>query len=229
VDGQRVQYITAELESGVALGDAVARIREQLRDLSLPAGFTVVFGGAWEEQQESQRDFTIALVLALVLVYMVMAGQFERFLDPLVVMFSVPVALIGIVPTLLLTGTTLNVQSIMGVVMLVGIVVNNAIVLVDYINLKRREDGLTPLDAAIEAGRTRLRPILMTTSTTVLGLLPLALGWGEGAGLQAALARVVVGGLVASTFVTLFLIPALYITATERTGALRQRWRAVSA
>jgi HAE1 family hydrophobic/amphiphilic exporter-1 len=115
-----------------------------------------------------------------------------------------------------LTGTTLNMQSVMGIVMLVGIVVNNAIVLVDYLNLKRREDGLSVEAAAIEAGRTRLRPILMTTSTTVLGLLPLALGWGEGAGLQAALARVVVGGLPASTVVTLFLIPALYVTATDR-------------
>jgi HAE1 family hydrophobic/amphiphilic exporter-1 len=221
VDGQRVQYITAELESGVALGDAVERIREQLRDLQLPGGFTIVFGGAWEEQQQSSRDFLIAILLALGLVYMVMAGQFERFLDPLVVMFSVPVAIIGIVPTLILTGTTLNVQSIMGVVMLVGIVVNNAIVLVDYINLKRREEGLELREAAIEAGRTRLRPILMTTLTTVLGLLPLALGWGEGAGLQAALARVVVGGLLASTLVTLFLIPTLYITATERTARVR--------
>jgi len=229
VDGQRVQYITAELESGVALGDAVGRIQEQLRDLQLPAGFTIVFGGAWEEQQQSQRDFAIAILLALALVYMVMAGQFERFLDPLVVMFSVPVAIIGIVPTLILTGTTLNVQSIMGVVMLVGIVVNNAIVLVDYINLKRREDGLALRDAVIEAGRTRLRPILMTTSTTVLGLLPLALGLGEGAGLQAALARVVVGGLLASTVVTLFLIPALYITATERSAQLIGRLRAARA
>jgi HAE1 family hydrophobic/amphiphilic exporter-1 len=180
-----------------------------------------VFGGAWEEQQQASRDFLIAILLALGLVYMVMAGQFERFLDPLVVMFSVPVAIIGIVPTLILTGTTLNVQSIMGVVMLVGIVVNNAIVLVDYINLKRREEGFELREAAIEAGRTRLRPILMTTLTTVLGLLPLALGWGEGAGLQAALARVVVGGLLASTLVTLFLIPTLYITATEQTARVR--------
>jgi HAE1 family hydrophobic/amphiphilic exporter-1 len=135
------------------------------------------------------------------------------------------VAVIGIVPTLLLTGTTLNVQSIMGIVMLVGIVVNNAIVLVDYINLKRRNDGMTVHDAAIEAGRTRLRPILMTTSTTVLGLLPLALGLGEGAGLQAALARVVIGGLLASTLVTLFLIPALYVTATDRTARGLRRLR----
>ena len=223
VDGQRVQYITAELESGVALGDAVARIRERLADLQLPSDFSIVFGGAWEEQQRSRRDFAIAITLALVLVYMVMAGQFERFLDPLVVMFSVPVALIGVVPTLLLTGTTLNVQSVMGMVMLVGIVVNNAIVLVDYINLKRREDGMELYEAAGEAARTRLRPILMTTLTTVLGLLPLALGWGEGGGLQAALARVVIGGLTASTFVTLFLIPTLYVTATERTAQLRTR------
>jgi HAE1 family hydrophobic/amphiphilic exporter-1 len=222
IDGQRVVYITANLESGVALGDAVERIRAELRGLPMPPGFSVVFGGAYREQQQAQRDFVIAIVLALALVYMVMAGQFERFLDPLVVMFSVPAALVGVVPMLLLTGTTLNVQSVMGMVMLIGIVVNNAIVLVDYLNLKRREDGLSPLDAALEAGRTRLRPILMTTSTTVLGLLPLALGWGEGAGLQAPLARVVVGGLLASTGVTLFLIPLLYVSATAWSEAVQR-------
>jgi HAE1 family hydrophobic/amphiphilic exporter-1 len=222
IDGQRVQYITADLEGGLALGEAMARIRERVRGLRLPEGFSIDFGGAYREQQASQRDFLITIALALALVYMVMAGQFERFLDPLVVMFSIPVALVGVVPTLLLTGTTLNVQSVMGLVMLVGIVVNNAIVLVDYVNLKRRRDGLEVEAAAIEAARTRLRPILMTTATTVLGLLPLALGLGQGAGLQAALARVVIGGLVASTIVTLFLIPTLYVSATgwvERAGA----------
>ena len=129
------------------------------------------------------------------------------------VMFSVPVALVGVVPTMLLTSTTLNVQSVMGIVMLVGIVVNNAIVLVDYINLTRREEGLGLREAAASAARTRLRPILITTTKTVLALMPLAIGWGEGAGLQAALARVVVGGLLASTMVTLFLIPTLYVSA----------------
>jgi HAE1 family hydrophobic/amphiphilic exporter-1 len=183
--------------------------------MPVPDGFSVVFGGAYQEQQESQRDFLIAILMALALVYMVMAGQFERFLDPLVVMASVPLALIGVVPTLLLTGTTLNVQSIMGLVMLIGIVVNNAIVLVDYINLKRREDGLPVREAVMVAARLRLRPILMTTLTTVLGLLPLALGWGVGANLQAALARVVIGGLTASTLITLVLIPAVYISADE--------------
>ena len=227
INGQRVLYITADLEEGVALGEAVAGIRERLATLQLPAGFSIVFGGAWEEQQRAQRDFIIAILLALAMIYMVMAGQFERFLDPLVVMFSVPVALIGVIPTMLLTGTTLNMQSVMGIVMLVGIVVNNAIVLVDYLNLKRREDGLDVVAAAIEAGRTRLRPILMTTATTVLGLLPLAVGWGEGADLQAALARVVIGGLLASTLVTLFLIPSLYVTATHRSARARDalsRW-----
>ncbi len=215
VDGQRVTYITANLESGVPLGDGIARVREELASLQLPDGFSIVYGGAWKEQQEARRDFLIAVIMALALVYMVMAGQFERFLDPLIVMFSVPVALVGVVPTLLLTGTTLNVQSIMGMVMLIGIVVNNAIVLVDYLNLKRREEGLPIREAAIEASRLRLRPILMTTLTTVLGLLPLALGLGVGANLQAALARVVIGGLVASTLITLVLIPTVYLGANQ--------------
>ncbi|MGB5304588.1 MAG: efflux RND transporter permease subunit, partial [Gemmatimonadota bacterium] len=213
VNGQRVTYITANLESGVALGDAVENVRTELASFQLPDGFSIVYGGAYREQQEARRDFIIAILMALALVYMVMAGQFERFLDPLIVMFSVPLALVGVVPTLLITGTTLNVQSIMGLVMLIGIVVNNAIVLVDYLNLKRREEGLPIREAAIEAARLRLRPILMTTLTTVLGLLPLAIGIGVGANLQAALARVVIGGLLASTVITLVLIPTLYLSA----------------
>jgi HAE1 family hydrophobic/amphiphilic exporter-1 len=233
VDGQRVAYITANLDSDVALGDGVQRIREALSDISLPEGFTVVYGGAWEEQQQSRRDFTLAILMALALVYMVMAGQFERFLDPLIVMATVPVALVGVIPTMLLTGTTLNMQSIMGMVMLVGIVVNNAIVLVDYLNLLRRERGMPIREAAVEAARLRLRPILMTTLTTTLGLFPLALGWGAGANMQAALARVVIGGLLASTLITLVLIPTLYISANERAetarAALAERVRRLRA
>jgi HAE1 family hydrophobic/amphiphilic exporter-1 len=164
--------------------------------------------------------------MALVLVYMLMAAQFERFLDPMIVMLAVPMALIGVVPTLLLTGTTMNLQSLMGLVMLIGIVVNNAIVLVDAVNLLRREHGLSILDAVLEAGRLRLRPILMTTLTTVLGLLPLALGIGVGAEIQAALARVVIGGLLASTLVTLVLIPVTYVHLTALvTGKALGRWR----
>ena len=227
VDGQRVTYVTAGLEEDVTLGDAVEQIRAGLRDLRLPEGYSLLYGGEFQEQQEAQRDFTIAILMALALVYMLMAGQFERFLDPLIVMLSVPMALIGVVPVLLLTGTTLNIQSIMGLVMLIGIVVNNAIVLVDAVNLLRRERQMGAADAVIEAGRLRLRPILMTTTTTVLGLLPLALGIGAGAEIQAPLARVVVGGLVASTLVTLVLIPVAYTSATAMVTRFKsRRWRA---
>ncbi|MEO1021901.1 MAG: efflux RND transporter permease subunit [Bacteroidota bacterium] len=213
VNGQRSLTISANLESGVALGEAVEDIRANLLDFPLPAGFSIVYSGEYEEQEKAARDFQISIIMALVLIYMVMAGQFERFFDPLVVMFSVPLAIIGVVPTLLLTGTTLNIQSIMGIIMLIGIVVNNAIVLVDYINILRREQGMELVTAVIEAGRLRLRPILMTTLTTVLGLLPLSFGIGPGAEIQASLARVVIGGLTASTLITLVFIPVVYVSA----------------
>jgi HAE1 family hydrophobic/amphiphilic exporter-1 len=226
VDSQRVTYVTANLEGGTTLGDAVTRIRRELDDLSLPDDFSLLFGGEYLEQQRARRDFTIAIIMALGLVYMVMAAQFERFLDPLIVMLSVPMALIGVVPTLLVTGTTLNIQSVMGLVMLIGIVVNNAIVLVDAINLLRRERSMSAADAVVEAGRLRLRPILMTTLTTILGLLPLALGIGPGAEIQASLARVVIGGLLASTLVTLLLIPVAYSATAELVAhAKAGRWR----
>lgn len=228
VDGQRVTYVTANLESGVALGDAVEAVRAALDDLRLPTGFSILYGGQYEEQLAARRDFTISILMALALVYMLMAAQFERFLDPLIVMLAVPMALVGVVPTLLLTGTTLNIQSVMGLVMLIGIVVNNAIVLVDTINLLRRDRRMGAVDAVLEACRLRLRPILMTTATTVLGLVPLAIGLGVGGEIQAALARVVIGGLLASTLITLLLIPVTYTTITTWTTKIkanRRRWR----
>jgi len=223
INGQRVTYISATLNSDAVLGEVVERARAELSTLSLPEGFSIAFGGEYREQQKAQRDFIIAIIMALVLIYMVMAGQFERFLDPLVVMFSVPLVLIGVLPTLVFTGTTVNIQSVMGLVMLIGIVVNNAIVLVDYINLLRREHDMALKAAVAEAGRLRLRPILMTTLTTVLGLVPLALGIGAGAEIQAALARVVIGGLLASTLVTLVLIPAAYVSLEYAARALREK------
>lgn len=222
VDGQRFTTVTANLAKGRPLGEAVEAIRERVSDIPMPPGFSLYFGGEVEEQQKAAADFRLSLIIALALVYMVMAGQFERFLDPLIVLCAVPLAVIGVVPTMLLTGTTLNMQSLMGVIMLIGIVVNNAIVLVDYINLLRREEGLDPFEAVTRACARRLRPILMTTLTTVLGLLPLALGIGAGAEIQAALARVVLGGLVASTAVTLVFIPALYLSC----HGLLARWHA---
>ena len=223
IDGQRVSYITANLEDGVALGEAVAQIRQAIADLRIPDGFSVYFGGEYEEQRQAQRDFLLAILTAIALIYMVMAAQFERFVDPLIVMAAVPTAAVGVVPAMLLTGTTFNLQSLMGVVMLTGIAVNSAIVLVDYINLLRREEGMPVRTAVIEAGRLRLRPILLTTTTAVLGLLPLSFAIGAGAELQAALARVVIGGLIASTLITLVLIPVIYVMVADLSARRAER------
>jgi HAE1 family hydrophobic/amphiphilic exporter-1 len=213
IRGQRVTYINASLERGVALGDAMLRIQQELATMNFPEGFSVVMGGQYEEQLRAQQDFIMAITMAIVLVYMVMAAQFERFLDPLVVMFSVPLAFIGVVPTLLITNTSMNMQSMMGVMMLVGLVTKNAILLVDFVNVLRREEGLDMREAVIQAGKLRLAPIFMTTATAVLGLLPLAFGIGAGAEMQASLARVVVGGLTSSTLITLVFIPVVYVAA----------------
>ena len=223
VNSQRVSYISANLESGVALGSAVEKIQAKLSDMQLPDGFSIVYSGEYEEQQKAAADFRLSIIMALILIYMVMAAQFERFFDPLVVMFSVPLAVIGVVPTMLLTGTTINMQSMMGIVMLIGIVVNNAIVLIDYINLMRREHNMNVREAVIHSGKLRLRPILMTTLTTVLGLLPLSFGIGSGAEIQASLARVVIGGLTASTLVTLVFIPVVYVSAETLMSRIRSK------
>ncbi|HEX2253931.1 MAG TPA: efflux RND transporter permease subunit [Thermoanaerobaculia bacterium] len=216
-DQERVIYVSANVE-GRDLGSVAADVREALRGLEVPAGFAVTLGGDVEEQEKAQRQLGIAMLLALVLVYMVMAAQFENLFDPFVVMFSIPMALVGVLVVLWATGTTFNIQSYIGMIMLAGIVVNNAIVLVDYVNLLRRRDGLPLVDAVIEGARRRLRPILMTTLTTVLGLLPLAIGLGEGSELQAPMARAVIGGLTTSTFITLYLVPAVYVALSKRTG-----------
>jgi HAE1 family hydrophobic/amphiphilic exporter-1 len=223
IDGQRVTFINANLQSGEALGDAVDRIRADLAQMPLPDGFSLVYGGQYEEQQRAQRDFVMAIVMALVLIYMVMAAQFERYLDPLIVMLSVPLAIVGVVPMLLATGTTLNMQSFMGLIMLIGIVVNNAILLLAYLNMMRRDEGMDLVPAVIKAGKLRMRPILMTTLTTVLGLMPLALGIGVGAEMQASLGRVVIGGLLASTLITLVLIPVVYVAAYTLRSKISER------
>ena len=193
-----------------ALGAVVNDIREQLKSIPVPRDFSIGFGGDVEEQQKAFRELLISLVLALVLVYMVMACLYESLRDPFVVMFSVPLATIGVVLMLFLSETTFNVQSFIGCIMLGGIVVNNAILLVDHINLLRRRDGLELREAIEEAGRRRLRPILMTSLTTMLALTPLAIGFGEGGEAQAPLARAVIGGLASSTLITLVFIPVIY-------------------
>ena len=176
----------------------------------LPASVVPSLGGQQEEMERSLESLLKAMGLAIFLVYLVMASQFESFLHPFVIIFTLPLAAIGVVGALLLTANTLNVVALIGAVMLAGIVVNNAIVLIDAVNRLRRQEGLEKTEALIEAGRRRLRPILMTTATTVFGLLPMALGFGEGAELRAPLAITVIGGLAVATLLTLVVIPVVY-------------------
>jgi HAE1 family hydrophobic/amphiphilic exporter-1 len=208
-DQERIVTVSAEI-SGRDMGSVLSDLQEQLQKVPVPPDFTIGFGGDYEEQQKSFRELLLSCILAIVLVYMVMACQYESLRDPFVVMFSVPLAAIGVVLMLFLTRTTFNVQSFIGCIMLEGIVVNNAILLVDHTNLLRRKASMSIRDAIEEAGRRRLRPILMTAMTTIIGLIPLALGLGEGGEAQAPMARAVIGGLLSSTLITLVFVPVVY-------------------
>jgi HAE1 family hydrophobic/amphiphilic exporter-1 len=221
-DQERIVTVAADL-SGRDMGSVVADIREGLRSVPVPRDFAITFGGDYEEQQKAFSELLLSLVLALVLVYMVMACQFESLRDPFVVMFSVPLAAVGVILMLLLSDTTFNIQSYIGCIMLGGIVVNNAILLVDHTNLLRRRDRLPLRQAIEEAGRRRLRPILMTACTTMLGLTPLALGLGEGGEAQAPMARAVIGGLLSSTLITLLVVPAIYSLLESWRSNIRRR------
>jgi len=217
---ERIQRVNAETE--VSLSEAVTAVQARLPQLSIPGDFSVGFGAEVEQQAKSFRELQMMLLLAVLLVYAVMASQYESLRDPFIIMFSIPVAAFGVVVMLLATGTSFSLQAYIGIIMLAGIVVSNAILLVDYTNTLRHRDGLEIRDAVVLAGRTRLRPILMTSLATGLGLVPMALGIGEGAELQAPLARVVIGGLTASTLVTLVLVPAVYTLFEEGLKGLRR-------
>jgi HAE1 family hydrophobic/amphiphilic exporter-1 len=217
---ERITRVSAEIE--VPLSEAVKAVQARIPGMAIPRDFSVGFGTEVEEQAKAFQQLLMTLILALILTYAVMASQYESLRDPFIIMFSVPLAAIGVVGILLLTGTTFSLQAYIGVIMLAGIVISNAILLVDYTNVLRRRDGL-PLREAVElAGRTRLRPILMTTLTTVLGLVPMSLAIGEGSEIQAPLARVVIGGLLTSTLVTLVFVPAVYTIFEEGWKGLKR-------
>jgi hydrophobic/amphiphilic exporter-1 (mainly G- bacteria), HAE1 family len=216
---ERILRVSAEPE--VTLSEAVEAVNAKMSDIRVGPDFAVGFGAEVEQQAQAFKQLQGVLILAILLVYAVMASQYESLRDPFIIMFSVPLAAIGVVAALKLTGTTFSLQAYIGVIMLAGIVVSNAILLVDYTNVLRRRDHI-PLRQAVEtAGRTRLRPILMTTLATILGLVPMSLGIGEGAELQAPLARVVIGGLTASTLITLVFVPTVYTIFEEGWKGLR--------
>ncbi len=220
-DQVRSARVTAQL-AGRALGPVVADIQKELSAFSLPPGYTVEFAGERRQMADSFGSLTQALVLAVLLVYMIMAAQFESLLHPFVIMFALPQTFIGVVLSLAVTGRTLNVPAFVGLIMLAGIVVNNAIVLVDYTN-KLRARGLGCREALLAAGPVRLRPILMTTLTTVLGMFPMALGIGSGSEVQAPLATVVVGGLSMSTVLTLLVVPVIYSSLDDLRATFKSR------
>ena len=201
--------VQANISQRRDLGHLMEEVRKELADLKLPLGYFVEYGGSYENMQESFVSLGIAFLLAILLVYMIMAAQFESLVYPFVIMFSIPFALAGVLWALFLSGVNLSANAFIGVIMLAGIVVNNGIVLVDYINRMRRE-GLETREAIIRATETRLRPILMTTLTTILGITPMVFMGGSGAEMRRPLALAVIGGLLFGTVVTLILIPVVY-------------------
>lgn len=207
---QRLAVVAANF-AGRDLGSVAADVQAALAAIPVPEGYDLILTGEFEDQQEAFSELGLAMLMAVLLVYMVMASLYESLRDPLIVMFTVPLSVIGVLVMLFLTGTTINMQSMIGVIMLVGIVVNNSILIVDQTAQLQRVKGFRVREAVLEAGRRRLRPVLMTTLTTTSAMAPLALGIGEGAEAQAPMARAVIGGLSSAVFITLLVIPVIYV------------------
>jgi hydrophobic/amphiphilic exporter-1 (mainly G- bacteria), HAE1 family len=205
----RIGKVTAQLDKGVALDKVAAEIREAVSTIDLQNNYRIQVTGEEEKRQESMSNLSFALLLSIVLVYMVLASQFESLIHPFTILLTIPLALVGTVVTFFVLGKTINIMAIIGIIMLVGIAVNNSIILVDRINQLMR-DGMDRKMAIIQAGQQRIRPIIMTSLTTILALLPLTIGFGESASLRSPMALAVIGGLVTSTLLTLVVIPCVF-------------------
>lgn len=205
----RISQVMANMEGERSLDKVAEEIRLSVGDIDLPANYTITVTGEEEKRQESLDSLLFALVLSVILVYMVLASQFESLLHPFTILLTIPLAVVGAILLFFLTGTTINMMGVIGIVMLVGIAVNNSILLVDRIN-QLKQAGMSLDDAIVEAGSQRIRPILMTTLTTILALLPMTFGFGEGASLRSPMAIAVIGGLVTSTLMSLMVIPCVY-------------------
>lgn len=219
---QRMITVTGVIEGSHAMSDGVAAAQQIIKDTDIPSELSAVIAGDYEDQKDMFSDLITLMVLIIILVYMVMASQFESFMSPFVIMFSVPFAFVGVILGLWLTNTALGVMAMIGIMILIGIVVKNGIVLIDYLILLR-ERGMGILDAAVAAARSRLRPILMTTLTTVLGMIPMAIGTGEGSEMWKSLGITVAWGLSISTVVTLILIPTIYCVFATRQEKRKQK------
>ncbi|MEA3508021.1 MAG: efflux RND transporter permease subunit, partial [Synergistota bacterium] len=212
----RQRYITVGANvHGRSLGEVAEDAKRAIEELDLPPEIRYSFGGQIKEQADAFRQMGLLVLLGILLVYMVMAGQYEAYLDPFIIMFSIPFALTGVVIAYLATGIYLSLQGMLGIIMLVGVVVNIAIVLVDYINLVRARGSLLR-DAILEAGERRLRPAMMTTFTTFFGMLPMAVSQGQGAEMWRPLAVSVMGGMSVSMLVTMVLVPVVYSVVEEK-------------
>lgn len=219
---QRMITVTGVIEGSHAMSDGVTAAQQIIKDTDIPSELSAVIAGDYEDQQDMFKDLITLMILIIILVYMVMASQFESFMSPFVIMFSVPFAFVGVILGLWLTNTALGVMAMIGILILIGIVVKNGIVLIDYLILLR-ERGMGILDAAVAAARSRLRPILMTTLTTVLGMIPMAAGTGEGSEMWKSLGITVAWGLSISTVVTLILIPTIYCVFATRQEKRKQK------
>ena len=217
----RINRITANLDEGVSLDKVANKIEAAVSDIDLPANYSITVTGEEEKRQESMNSLLFALVLSIVLVYMVMASQFESLLHPFTILLTIPMAIVGAILLFFITNTTINIMGFIGIVMLGGIAVNNAIILVDRIG-QLRQSGMELSDAIAEAGQQRIRPILMTSLSTILAMVPMSLGFGEGSSLRAPMAIAVIGGLVTSTILSLIVIPCVY-DVMERTKMRIQR------
>lgn len=213
---------TLQHKSNVTLGEMSDKVDEALEKLNLDKDTQISFGGDRELFENAIDDVTLAIVLAVVLVYIVMAAQFESFKYPFVIMFTVPLMVIGVALALFLTQTPISITAVIGILVLVGIVVNNGIVLVDYIN-QRKEAGMDSYEAIVTSVHDRLRPILMTALTTILGLIPLALGIGEGTEINQPMGITVIGGMISSTFLTLYVIPIVYSLFDRQTRRMNRK------
>ncbi|TAA73129.1 efflux RND transporter permease subunit [Planococcus salinarum] len=213
---------TLQHQSDVTMGEMSADVDAALEELNLDEGTMITFGGDRELFDNAINDMVLAVMLAVVLVYMVMAAQFESFKYPFVIMFTVPLMVIGVAIALFVTQTPISITAVIGILVLVGIVVNNGIVLVDYIN-KRKESGMGSFDAIITSVRDRMRPILMTALTTILGLSPLAVGIGEGTEINQPMGIAVIGGLISSTFLTLYVVPIVYSLFDKETRSMNKK------